>query len=127
MTGSSTTIRFQDASHLYCLDISHLQELSTERRSSFMGMLQEYIQRAGELLHTLEGSKTRINYDALKGAARTLKSSSARIDAVGVQHLAGEIETASDNRDEPTVRTGLLKLKLAVDRTLALLRNFLHG
>jgi len=127
MNGPSTATRIQDASQLDCLDISRLKDLSAKRSGAFTDMLQEYITRTGELLHTLQDSETRRNYEALHQAAGTLKGSSALIGAPRVQHLAEEIEAASDNRDETSVRTGLVELKPAVDRTLALLRDFLHG
>lgn len=127
MTEESRAKPEQDPNELECLDMARLHKVYSDKPDMLRAMQQEYSQRARELLESLRSAEQSGDYQALEEAAHSLKGNSALIGALRVQHLAKDIETASRNREEQTVGSRLQDLEPAVERTLALLEEFLHG
>jgi HPt (histidine-containing phosphotransfer) domain-containing protein len=99
----------------------------SDKPGMLRALQQEYSRRARELLESLRSAQRSGDYQALEEAAHSLKGNSALIGALRVQHLAKDLESASRSRDERTAASRLQEIEPAIERTLALLEEFLHG
>ncbi len=127
MTGHGKATSSQGPSRHDYLDVVRLNRLYGDKPSVLQAMEQEYAKRSRELLQTLRSAEQSLDYQALEEAAHALKGNSSLIGALRVESLAQDIQAAARNREEQAIRAGLQELEPALERTITLLEDFLHG